>query len=554
MSTMSPKIRHGRREGQLANSGRQVTLPAIGLIAKGIDPKQVAVLQPQDWRRIHNSLTKYNQEAEMREKMRKNQEELHMKSKELVKHWGNTIEGQRLKKLQAKKIREEQEEEERKKIDIEEAKLQAQKRKEAIEQAKQQLYYQTDRVKNFHGALLLTEVLKERDAQVEMKQSKANWQKERDDRLLEWQRKNYEDAIKDDLQKMERRVQSAKETADFHLSQIKDLRVKDQLEKEDDVKEGKAIKAQYETFSAARDAIAAQKREDKKQLMNTYKREAELKKEYERREQEKDMEFDKKLRKFVNAKRKMARMRKEKEEELFDIFQERTDRMHRKLEEQMKQKVDDEDDRIARAVAERDAKRLEAEKKENEEHQKTLGAINQHRLDQIKTSEETLQKDKALDRVLLQERVADDKKFQKKQEEEKIEQRSKREVLQGFHQTQIAQKVEALRQDRKALLSSDKKDTEKLVEEEAQFQEYAKKVIEDARKGKRNPYPLVKAAREGPGGGRGPQFEGNAGYRPSYITCDATGVQLPHYLKDDVMHSREYGHVGKSGKRLGFGW
>ena len=40
--------------------------------------------------------------------------------------------------------------EERKKVDIEEAKYQAQKRKEAIERAKTLQYYQTDRVKTFH--------------------------------------------------------------------------------------------------------------------------------------------------------------------------------------------------------------------------------------------------------------------------------------------------------------------------------------------------------------------------------------------------------------------
>lgn len=58
--------------------------------------------------------------------------------------------GQRQKKLEAKKIREEIEEEEKKRIDIEEAKYQEQKRKEAIEKAKTQQYYQTDRVKGFH--------------------------------------------------------------------------------------------------------------------------------------------------------------------------------------------------------------------------------------------------------------------------------------------------------------------------------------------------------------------------------------------------------------------
>lgn len=39
---------------------------------------------------------------------------------------------------------------ERVKIDLEEARFQADKRKEAIERAKTLLYYQTDRVKQFH--------------------------------------------------------------------------------------------------------------------------------------------------------------------------------------------------------------------------------------------------------------------------------------------------------------------------------------------------------------------------------------------------------------------
>ena len=47
-------------------------------------------------------------------------------------------------------MREQKEEEERKLIDIEEAKFQQAQRKEAIEKAKTQQYYQTDRVKGFH--------------------------------------------------------------------------------------------------------------------------------------------------------------------------------------------------------------------------------------------------------------------------------------------------------------------------------------------------------------------------------------------------------------------
>jgi len=58
--------------------------------------------------------------------------------------------GQRQKRLEERQKRLEREEEERKKIDIEEALFQAEKRKAAIEKAKLQQYYQTDRVKGLH--------------------------------------------------------------------------------------------------------------------------------------------------------------------------------------------------------------------------------------------------------------------------------------------------------------------------------------------------------------------------------------------------------------------
>ena len=60
--------------------------------------------------------------------------------------------------MEARDIREAKEEEERKLIDIEEAQFQATKRKEAIERAKTQQYYQTDRVKGFHVSVILDDV------------------------------------------------------------------------------------------------------------------------------------------------------------------------------------------------------------------------------------------------------------------------------------------------------------------------------------------------------------------------------------------------------------
>lgn len=60
------------------------------------------------------------------------------------------LKGQRQKKLEAKKIRDEIVEKKWEEIDKKEAEYQEKKRKEAIEKAKTQLYYQTDRVRELH--------------------------------------------------------------------------------------------------------------------------------------------------------------------------------------------------------------------------------------------------------------------------------------------------------------------------------------------------------------------------------------------------------------------
>eukprot|EP00731_Ephydatia_muelleri_P008008 Em0004g346a len=101
--------------------------------------------------------------------------------------------GQRQKRLEARKLREEKEEAEKVKIDIEEAKFQANKRKEAIEKARTMVYYQTDRVKTFHGALVLAEVLREREAQLKLKQAKEERTKHISDKNVQVQEQPYKD-------------------------------------------------------------------------------------------------------------------------------------------------------------------------------------------------------------------------------------------------------------------------------------------------------------------------------------------------------------------------
>lgn len=54
-------------------------------------------------------------------------------------------------------------------LDIEEARLQAEKRKELLDRAKMQQYAQNDRVKKFDSAVLQAEMVREREQQLKHK-------------------------------------------------------------------------------------------------------------------------------------------------------------------------------------------------------------------------------------------------------------------------------------------------------------------------------------------------------------------------------------------------
>merc|ERR1712147_165301 len=93
-------------------------------------------------------------------------------SQDREKKWPNTLEAERKKKEARRQEKLDREEEERKKIDREEAAIAGEKRRMAIERANKMLYDDSDRVKNFHSNLLLSDVLKEREAQIEVSRQK----------------------------------------------------------------------------------------------------------------------------------------------------------------------------------------------------------------------------------------------------------------------------------------------------------------------------------------------------------------------------------------------
>ena len=85
--------------------------------------------------------------------------------------------------------------------------LSSEERKIVLEKSDQLRYFQTDRVKHLHRGLVLSEVLKEREQQVHLKQEIENERQKRDDKFVLLQRKEREMKEEEEKLKKEQRIQ-----------------------------------------------------------------------------------------------------------------------------------------------------------------------------------------------------------------------------------------------------------------------------------------------------------------------------------------------------------
>uniref|UniRef100_A0A670HVM1 Trichohyalin-plectin-homology domain-containing protein n=1 Tax=Podarcis muralis TaxID=64176 RepID=A0A670HVM1_PODMU len=473
----------------------------------GVDLRQITILPKKEWERIHDSLTAPAREAARIRAERKERKDLHLKSQALVKNWHNTIAGMAQAKLKAKKERQERDEEEKRKVDLEEAKYEAQKRKEAVAESKLYQYYQNERVKDFHRALLLTECLKERDAQIEFKKVKENLYRCRDEEVERERQKavrKEEEKIRENRRKrcalLDTYFGKQNTHSEFFPCFFLKAHVADQV-----------------TLKAI--------------------------------EKQKEEEEDDKVRAHYKAKQAMAKLRKAKEDEMHRLMEEHRDNITSRLLAHMKKEADDEDERIARDIAETDAQ-LERERKEKEEKNNAeLKSITEHRMNVIKRKEEKEKQDRLEAQEILRGQIEADRIFQELEKDKKHRNHCANLKLQDFHVMQIVEKK--LKEDREKQADTDyvRQKERILLFKEQEFQKYAKKIIDEQSKTTRNLYPLLKALSEGDKGINRPVF------RENEQPCEKQPTKLP-FIGDTAQEMKwlneyEYGHTKG---RLGFSW
>ncbi|CAL8089302.1 unnamed protein product [Calicophoron daubneyi] len=523
---------------------------------KCLDIRNVKVLSQAEWKAINQRLqTEAIKEAE-REKKRLELEKMKSTSKEMVKNWTNTFLGARQKKLDERKKRLAKEEEAKIAIDLEEAKYQAERRKAAIEEAKLKLYYQTDRVKSFHTALNLTEVLKERDAQLEFKELCKQLSACKDQKYVEQWKKELEEATLNDQKKAEERRQKNLENVKDIKEQIREHEEIRKKEEEEKILEGEKIRRVAIADQLERERLEQLYKEQTGGLLKMYQDQIEGNKRMKEIERIKEEEEEEDCRIFAAAKKKMTKLRILREQELFKEREKQINRIQEFLSSQMKAQKDDEDDRIRRAVEERDRAEKEAEEEKAKKRAETLASIEAYRLEQIQLRRKQLEDEKQAELDEVRKRVAAERVIS---EYEAACWEAKNKEIRALSNEYLEiqrQHEEAKKREREgdAKLAGEGNRLAQL--EENIFQEYARKVIDHCKAHGRNVYPLEVAARPSSVPGLGSSLPGetsivNMGKSPEEIKEDEQKNQ-----NANVDSTEEHKPSNEEGtkERLGFVW
>ncbi|XP_036714152.1 coiled-coil domain-containing protein 173 [Balaenoptera musculus] len=552
MGTSEMLVRFGRRCGRAKESTEvknceedQVLYPP--LLPSKVDLRQVTIIPHNEWERIRDSLDSLTREAAHLRAERKAKKEMHFRSQEVVKHWTNTYAGMKEQKLEAKKKRDKEIEAERQILDVEEAIHKQGERKKAIEYAKQYQFYQTERVKNFHSGLLLSRVMKERDAQIEFQKSKIKSDKKWEEQV----KLNVEKAFKEEQEKAEKQRRDRVALGKDHLKQIKEHEEEEERRRKEEEKDAEEIKQQNSLYEIEMKKKRGKRKEEineSRRLFFEHLNDKNTIKAVERQQQE---EEDEKIRKFIKAKKRLTQMGKEKEAETHRLMEERRERINNFLSKLMKEKFDNEDLIIARDTAEAEAEWEKREREKYEKNKAELKAIAEHRALVMKNKEEEERQRKIEAKEQLLAILKADQIFWEHEKEKKRKADKERREVQDAHIQQMAKNKFNALQAKQAELEYCRLTEALVAEKEKEFQDYAREVIEsESESTNKYIYPLVKAVQEGPGGGRGPVFVDRGVLRPSYQANDITGVQLPFYISQ----GSKYNTFQKSKGRLGFTW
>ena len=403
---------------------------------------------------------------------------LKKKSDERVSSWPNTLAAGRKAKLDWKKAREDERENERRKIDQHEAELQRKTRVDAIKRANQLMYEQTDKMKFLRGQQLYTDVIATREDQISalskkrsaLEKEEKKWHEEMLVRLKESERREIEET--------ERRKAKSKDISEIQQKQLKDA--KNQLVAK--------LKAAYVEGQLMKQMVE-QDIVDEQRLHHTRMEESR-----QRNEEMKNANMNlKELRKeLLKVEEVEAEKRRKQVEQMETIVKARTEleKKHFEQRQAMRRKIIEKatKDLEARQVQEQnilEKQHKESEKKHHEEMEKRRirkakqdAAIDRSRQMQIQLRSERSRTEKAAAQLLAEHWKDRNASIEEEEQKERMDRYNKNLEIRASQEAQIQENKIRRAEQRANDLLRDEQTKAVMMEDDERFKNFAQMEID----------------------------------------------------------------------------
>jgi len=363
-------------------------------------------------------------------------------SDERATKWPNTIEAQRARKERARKERLEQEEAERCEVDRQEALIKAENRRLQIERANKMLYDDTDRVKSFHGKLLLSDVIQEREKQILYKQKLGQITKKQEDDFHKSNVKAVELAEEAERRKLEDARKRAFKQRDAQLTQLEELKDRIIKEKLSDKAEGELLKKKAQEAVDLLKQREIERRENEQRMHSETSKANEALQQIKAIELQKEMEEEERIVQFAKRKEQLALERKLREEERRAQKDVKRDRMVRVMEDDLRGRRDQSERRAGVQAEEALQKENRAMEQVEQIRAVERDAIARSRAQQAQIKEMRRQRETADEKSMTLQVAARGAAAVAEEEAERVAQYVRNKNLQEAHIRQMGRKKE----------------------------------------------------------------------------------------------------------------
>ena len=439
-------------------------------------------------REIQNIISPVPTKAELRKSV---DVEIKKLSDEKTSKWKNTIKNALKLKLEQEKNEFIKKESYRQKLDEEERKYQNMRYNLSLQKAHDYYFNSKDIVKSFNTSLFYSDILKEREKQIEINNERR---KQREKEEENWVIKDREKMLQAELKELEKKkLRKTKSEAEMNIikQQFNNVKYKRLFELQDNYIEGELIKKQ-----AKADVLRERKNKEMIKLAQIKKNEEfvklneELKKEAEKKKL-KELEEDKKIEMEAKKQEKMENIKRQKEQEKFNEKLKRQQKLIDVQFENLKRIKEEQEKRVNKDVEIRMVREENEAKIKMEKRNKLLKDIEEQRLENLKRREENRKKQRQDELNEIEEIRRKINEEREKEKNEYLMRKQKVKDLHEYYRQQIEEKKKKAFNDFVIEKRDGLQNRDMINKEEEEFFKFAEEKIKNYHEQGKNIVPML---------------------------------------------------------------